>query len=321
LQNRADSPNGDVALQCILQRLAMMWWRIQLRELLRAPQQVLPKAKVFPQQLAQLSIIRTFLTMAAGIEVKTRDYWIVPEKNHEQSLLGGGAAPASFRLIWPNGSKVQLQEANGLRPISVLKCFVEDDRLSTSKCLSSWMEKWATWKPAFLGLLIATRKGNTFDPNRLLNACKWLESTPGTKQQELGNQKELEEIANAADGKASDLGFDLSERIHGAIKRLGTESRNKLFIRLIDSAVAKDDAQLKKRFLADLHKAYRLRGRFAHSQFDHSSDGKFGEYVRCTQAVEALAFLLLYRNLPVPNDHNWGHGPNNFTEYLTLPSG
>lgn len=68
-----------------------------------------------------------------------------------------------------------------------------------------------------------------------------------------------------------------------------------------------------------IHRAFCIRGSFAHSNFVHTSDNEFEDYVRCTQAVEALAFLLLYRRLPLPADRHWGHGPNNFTEYLVLP--
>lgn len=265
-----------------------------------------------------IAVLRTFFTMAAGIEVWTSDYWIVPHKGWEQPLLGGGTAPTSFQLIWPSGKSDSIDGSDRLRPTSVLRTFHEADRVSTSNCLAFWMDNWATWKPAFSGLLMATREGNTFDSNRILNACKWLEATPGTQQLKLDNHRELKEIADAANGRARDLGLDLSGRISGAIKRLGTESRNELFKRLIDLAVTKNDPQLKERFLSDVHMAFRIRGNFAHRKFDYSSDEEFSEYVRCTRAVEALAFLLLYRSLPLQEDHHWGHGPNNFTEYLLL---
>ena len=276
-----------------------------------------------PQSMEEVSkfvaVLRTFFTMAAGIEVRIGDYWIVPDKYQEQPLLGGGTAPALFQLIWPTGQTEVAEENRGHQPTSVLRCFEEVGRISTSNCLTFWMENWATWSPAFSGLLLATREGNTFDTNRILNACKWLESTPDAKQLKLKNKHELQKISEAAIEKARDLGLDLSDRIRGAINQLRTESRNELFKRLIDLTVKKDDPLLKERFLKDIHKAFSIRGSFAHSKFDHTSDNEFGDYVRCTQAVEALAFLLLYRRLPLPDDHHWGHGPNNFTEYLVLP--
>lgn len=268
-----------------------------------------------------VDVLRTFFTMAAGVEVRTGDYWIVPQNEHEQPLLGGGTAPAAFQLIWPSGKAEQVEEEDeGLRPTSVLRCFDEDDRKVTSDCLAFWMENWAKWKPAFSGLLLATREGNIFDTHRILNACKWLEATPGAEQLRLDNRNELQQVEKAAIEKAHELGLNLSQRISGAIRQLGTESRNQLFERLVDCAVRKEDPSLKKRFLSDLHGAFAIRGRFAHRKFEHTSDDEFGDCVRCTKAVEALAFLLLYRRLPLPVDHHWGHGPNNFTEYLVLPS-
>lgn len=266
-----------------------------------------------------VAVLRTFFTMGAAVEVRTGDYSIVPHNEHEQPLLGGGTAPAAFQLIWPSGKVEQFDEDEVHRPTSVLRCFDNDDRKATSDCLAFWIENWAAWKPAFSGLLLATREGNIFDTHRVINACKWLEATPGAEQLRLDNQNELQQVANAAIEKAHKLGLDLSERISGAIRQLGTESRNQLLERLVDRAVKKDDPCLKKRFLRDLHRAFAIRGSFAHRKFDHTSDDEFGDYVRCTRAVEALAFLLLYQRLPLPDDHFWGHGPNNFTEYLALP--
>ncbi|QUJ77349.1 hypothetical protein KDD17_04930 [Sulfitobacter albidus] len=276
-----------------------------------------------PKSVAEVSkfvaVLRTFFTMAAAIEVRTGDYWLVPDRDQEQPLVGGGTAPASFQLIWPTGQAEAAEENRDHQPTSVLRCFEEVDRKSTSSCLTFWMENWATWNPAFSGLLLATREGNIFDTSRILNACKWLESTPDAKQLKLDNKYELKKISEAAIEKACDLGLDLSDRILGAISQLRTESRNDLLKRLIDLTVQKDDPLLKERFLKDIHKAFNIRGRFAHSKFDHTSNDEFGDYVRCTQAVEALAFFLLYRKLPLPADHHWGYGPNNFTEYLVLP--
>lgn len=266
-----------------------------------------------------VAVLRTFFTMSAAIEVRTGDYKIVPNNEYEQPLLGGGTAPAEFQLIWPSGKAEQVNEDKGPRPTSVLRCFDENDRKATSDCMKFWLENWAEWKPAFLGLFLATRERNVFDTSRIINACKWLEATPGAKQRSLDNGSELKKVSEAAKEKAHELGLDLSGRISGAISQLGTESRNQLFERLIEEAVKKDDARLKERFLRDLHQAFRIRGSFAHRKFDHISDDEFGDYVRCTRAVEALAFLLLYRRLPLSVDHHWGYGPNNFTEYFVLP--
>lgn len=266
-----------------------------------------------------VAVLRTFFTMAAAVEVRTGDYWIVPHNEHEQPLMGGGTAPASFQLIWPSGKAEQVDEDEVHRPTSVLRCFDKDDRKVTSDCLMFWMESWAEWKPAFSGLLLATREGNTFDTNRVINACKWLETTPGAEQLKLYKKSDIKQIATAAIEKARELGLDLSDRLPNAMSQLRKESRHQCFSRLVDLAVKRDDPKLKERFLGDLHRAFGIRGSFAHRTFDHASDDEFGDYVRCTKAVEALAFMLLYRKLPLPVDHHWGHGPNNFTEYLVLP--
>lgn len=263
-----------------------------------------------------VALITTFLTMASGVAVRIGNFSIVPDKNDEQTLVNGGTFPAAFKLIWPSGTLAQIDSSSQIRPSSVLRCFDEAERKSTCDCLVFFIDHWKTWRPALLGLCLARQAGNSFDRNRILNACKWLESIPGAEQLDLEIEHSLDEIARAAEEKASELGLDLGERIKGAIKRLGTESRNEFLSRLIDQAVTEDNTTLKQRFLRDLHKAFRIRGNFAHRKFDHAGQEDFEDYVRCTFAVEALAFLLLFRSLPLPDDHHWGHGPNSFTEYL-----
>lgn len=273
-----------------------------------------------PKTTAELSsfigVLRTFFTMAAGIEVFLSDYWIAPIEDGEQPLLNGSSTPSRLQLIWPSGKAAEPIDYGSFKPRSVLRCWGEADRKTTSDCLKFWMDNWVEWQDAFCGVLVAIREGMNFEPSRIVNACKWLESTPGAQQVKLDRSIELDAISKAAITSAKEFGLNIDERISGAIERLGTESRNDLFKRLIELVMIKDDAMLKRRFLKDLHKAYRVRGDFAHSKFYHSNDEQFGDYVRVTQAVEALAFLLLFRQLPLSQDHRWPNGPNNFTEYF-----
>lgn len=267
-----------------------------------------------------IAVLRTFFTMAAGITVLTKDYCLVPESNHEQPLLSGGAAVAPFQLFWPGGEQDLSEAPNTSKPSSVLRSWNPADRENLSKCLTFWLENWSTWKPAFQALFLATRAGSTFDIDRVINACKWLETTPGAGAQKFGIEAELKKVTEVAQSKAAELGLQLGVRIAFAIEKLNTESQRDVVRRLINIAAPRGDEDLKRRFLSDVHRAYDFRNRFAHSAFDHRGNGEFGTYVRCTMAVEALAFLLLYKSLPLPADHHWGHGPNNFTEYL-LPRG
>ncbi|MDZ4394846.1 hypothetical protein [Cypionkella sp.] len=273
-------------------------------------------AKTTSELSSFIGVLRTFFTMAAGIEVWLSDYWIVPKEDRDQPIIGGGRAPAQFQLLWPNGQEARPVDYSNFNPNKVLSCWGDSDRKVTSDCLKFWIDNWTEWRHAFSGLLVAIREGEIFQPSRIVNACKWLESTPGADQIKLDSSSDIDAITTAAITKARELGLMIDDRISGAMVRLGTESRNSLFKRLVSLVILKDDPALKARFLKDLHKAYHVRGDFAHSKFDHSSDEQFGEYVRVTKAVEALAFLLLFRQLPLSQGHNWPNGPNNFTEYF-----
>lgn len=261
------------------------------------------------------AILRTFLTMSSGVSAMIDNYMIVPSKNAEQALLSGGFSPAMFELIWPS-IKIKDGVHENIRPSNILRCHTEDDRKAMSDCLMFWMANWKKWKPAFYGMQIATEERRNFDFGRIINACKWLDSTPGAQQENLNYDEKIDSISDAAIRKARELGLDMDNRISGAIKWLRTESRDQLFRRLVDQAVQGESDELKQRLIKDIHLAYEIRGHFAHNKFYHTSDEGFGEYILCTQAVEALAFLLLYRNLPLPSDHFWGHGHNNFISYL-----
>ena len=275
-------------------------------------------AKTVEEISEYVALIRTFFTMAAGVTVSTKDYWLVPDSNHEQPMLGGGVALAPFQLLWSGGEHHLSRVPKTSKPTSVLRSWTIEDREAVSKCLAFWMDNWNKWKPAFQALFLATYAGNTFDTDRVINACKWLETTPGTEAQKLGIEGELKKITEVAQSKAKELGLNLDRRIAFAIEKLNSESRRDVVKRLIDIGVAVGDEKLKKRFRSDVNKALDFRNRFAHDTFDHENNEDFGNYVRCTMAVEALAFLLLYKSLPLPADHHWGHGPNNFTEYLFL---
>ena len=280
---------------------------------------VFDEGKTTEQINELIGTLGTFFTAAAGIEVWLSDYWIKPSVDNEQPLMGGGSAPAHFQLIWPTGRVGRPVDYGGLKPTGLLRCWCDSDRKTTTDCLRFWVENWKTWESAFIGMLVAIREGNTFGPNRIVNACKWFESTPGVEQLKVTRKEELKAISAAAISKAHDLGLDIDGRISGAIERLRTESRKQLFERLIKAEKIKDDEALRTRFLEDLLEAYRVRGDFAHAKFYHKSDDDFGQYVRVTRAVEALAFLLLFRQLPLPDDHPWPHGPNSFTDYFTIP--
>lgn len=311
-----EASSGGVTVS-ISYRLNLAWWSERYRAdgLFVCVKFSQPKStREFSEFLA---LLHTFLTMAAGIEVRTSNYAVIPSKDHEAPLIGGGTFPDYFSLAWSKfAAPVEITEK--LRPTSVLRCFSPEDRVTTEKCLKFWIRNWSEWKLAFSGLFLATCAGNSFDGDRILNACKWLDSTPGAKAKNLNIDEKLDEVVRVAKTRAAELGLDMGKRIEGAIKQLRTISRNQLLKDLVNVALPDANDTMKKSFLTDVHKAYQIRGKFAHSKFEHENVDEFGDYVRCTRAVEALAFLLLYRSLPLPSDHFWGHGPDNFIEYLTL---
>ena len=64
-------------------------------------------------------------------------------------------------------------------------------------------------------------------------------------------------------------------------------------------------------------KAFDIRGSFAHDTFSIESSKKLSEYVQGVKATEALAFLLLLKELPIPENYEIIKSVNHFTEHLS----
>ena len=79
-------------------------------------------AKTVEEISEYVALIRTFFTMAAGVTVSTKDYWLVPDSDYEQPMLGGGVALAPFQLLWSGGEHDLSRVPKISKPTSVLRC-------------------------------------------------------------------------------------------------------------------------------------------------------------------------------------------------------
>ena len=60
------------------------------------------EAKTIDEMSTLIGVLRTFFTMAAGVEVWLSDYLIAPKEDNQQPLMGAGSSKAYFQLIWPS---------------------------------------------------------------------------------------------------------------------------------------------------------------------------------------------------------------------------
>ncbi len=266
-----------------------------------------------------LETLHTFFTMAAGIPVLTLNHSITLDQNGHEPATGVETIPEHFQLIWPR--KIPLEQKIGtLKPAGILRCWENEDRDLMSNCLKKWFELQKDWAKAFQGLFMATYEFSNFDHNRIVNACKWLEATPRFKK--LENEKidknKLKAIRCAAIQKAKEL--DINDQsiklLESAINNVKTKTQKERLESLVGATNITDE-QRQERLVKDVKEAFYIRGSFAHDTFSFKSSEDFSKYVQCVQATEALAFLLLLNELPIPENYEIIKSPNHFTGYLS----
>lgn len=177
----------------------------------------------------------------------------------------------------------------------------DGERAAFEACLAEWLETWDGWEAANLLMMRALSLADTASPERLLNASKWLESTPGAGARPALSQEDVDSITAAAVAEARALGHgELQERVRGALSYIGGESNRNRWQRLIAEVGSTFGADVvDDRLLDDLRMASRLRGSAAHSHLEVGGGSDFRDFIAAVAAVECLAYLLMLKRLPV----------------------
>lgn len=140
---------------------------------------------------------------------------------------------------------------------------------------------------------------------RLINACRWFEDIPVAKSRDALSKDDINSIANAAAGKASELGYepDIRMRIANAIKRIKSETSEEHFKRLVGTVSDKlGKSVLKENAVEHLKRAKQFRGKSAHGHFNPASEEEFFSFCESVRAMEALCYLLTAIDLPIPKN-------------------
>ena len=244
---------------------------------------------------------QTFFSFVAGGTIEFEDYTIETVHRDTGKLPTGSDLQRNhFDLVWPSRLNNSSKSEYSIR--SYLCCWDKENREIFENCFSKWIASWPKWSKAINGLFISLGRQNNYDGDRLLNACKWLESTPGADQNKVKLSGDLNELIKYATEKANNLSTTEASRVKNALKNLSTESRNSLLDRLLERANRLTKIQNVEPMKKDIHAAFATRGKFAHSKFHFNHQDDFQKSVQQIQAVEALAFMLLIAELPLPLD-------------------
>jgi ApeA N-terminal domain 1 len=201
----------------------------------------------------------------------------------------------SAEYIWP-----KLEPTSWLHGYSAFSAW-DDARVAHLKeSLAQWVERSSHWRPANNLMMRCLSLQNEMSSARLLAACTWFEEIPTAKPVAALPSGHMNEIIRSAQARAEALGYsDLNDRITGALKRIGSETRRDQFSRIIQRIKLKLGHQIvDDDFIKHLEVAMRFRGAAAHGHVNTEDDEKYRAFAKSAYAMEAFCFLLTVEDLP-----------------------
>jgi hypothetical protein len=176
-----------------------------------------------------ISMLTAFVSFAEGRYIAPKNPQICPTS----ATAAANSVPEKFDIYWPKVP--QPDHVNAERFLQVLRARDQDDRVVFGACLKLFCAGWQVWRGPIFGMISAMQSENVFGNSRLVDACKWLESSPGAEQESFLSKDQRLPILNAAKTAARDLGLDINDRLAGMISLLGKESRKDWIVRLGDA--------------------------------------------------------------------------------------
>lgn len=173
--------------------------------------------------------------------------------------------------------------------------------LETGKCLGAWMERGSVWHGAYALMMKSLHLRHIGGGDRLLNACKWLETLPNAKPLDTLTKAQCTQVSEAAIKCAIEMGIpDVENRIRNSLSKIRTENRREHFRKLVHVCWAwahtmKETDQM----VSDLMSAFKHRGSTAHGFVKRQTRPEREEYHNAISAVEAFCFYLTLKDLPL----------------------
>lgn len=250
-----------------------------------------------------LFLVTSFMSFNLGAYLRWQGANISHMDDDEiNSAISTGTYGGRHRAIFPIGNDEPDIRGTGKFGSPCL-CHNDEERAVFGDCLKKWLERAPEWKTAYGLMMSFLNQRRTIGADRLLAACKCLEQIPGTENQKVLDDDDIDEIISAAQTEADKLGHGkLNARIRMSLQRVGTEDHEARFSRLYQHAL-NGHASVRPfaSVVTDLKNAMRLRGHAAHRALHTDTDVEFQTLVRAVSAVECLCFLLLARELPLSN--------------------
>jgi hypothetical protein len=210
------------------------------------------------------------------------------------------AHPDSYSAHYLRGGDYQT-ERDQLPGTSVWHARRSDDLETLQRAIAAWIGRHDQWRAANAMMMAAIGSRTVLSADRIINACRWLESLPNATSLPCVDDAGIESISEAARSKAAELGYaNLSQRISGVLKPIGNENHADRFERLVSSIEKNFGTPIAGDGLVDdLSKAIWFRNRCAHGNFLPASETEQRSFLRSTLAMEAFCFLMMISELPI----------------------
>lgn len=177
----------------------------------------------------------------------------------------------------------------------------DDERKAFVSCLVEWFARNEKWEGAASAMMDAFSLDDVMSPTRLLNATKWIESTPGTAAKQAIEETHVVALSSLLSRHAIRLGYEqIRGRLKNSLRRISEEQNTDRFARLV--AVLKDtfgDQVVGDDLAAWVSEAFTLRGKVAHRPIIRQTDKEYELFAKAVHAAECFAYLMLISELPM----------------------
>lgn len=248
----------------------------------------------------------SFLSAAASKSLAVREQ-VVSRLSSTELLehIEPGTRRAEYSMyIYGKDESASMHSADRLGAGSFVLLFDDNERSAFIKCLQSWFDRYSIWEHATSAMMDAFALQGMTGSERLLNATKWIEQTPGAESQRAMSEEDIKEISNVMSRRADELGHGgIYDRLSNCLSMVAAEKRSQRFSRLTRELKAFYGESIVGDDLAEwVTEAFHRRGKAAHCPIIYTSAAERERVYMAIHAAECFAYLMLLRELPMSNE-------------------
>lgn len=275
----------------------------------RTPEQIQPLISVEFQERRTLEEMRVavhrvvrFLSCGTGVHLRPKNIAISRYSEEEFRDRVAAHEPIPQHSLYYHGR--ENAEPARCEPFHSLLSLRDDAcREAFESALREWIARDEEWRAATALMMAALETQGVMSGERLLNAARWLEETPGAKAAGVVAAEHAKALGKLVDKWAEKLGYgSLGGRFKNALSNVALESNRERFTRLVTEV--RDvfgDEIVDGGMVVWLLEAMKLRGPAAH-RANTGIDTDLAVFQRAVYALECLNLLLMLKDLPIGND-------------------